>query len=396
MQKRVAVVIGRNLNALGIVRSLAAGGVPVVLVCTSRFDVAALSRHCRIEVVRRLGGRDLIQALKAIRGRFDERPVLFLTEEESVASVAELGAELADLYHVSVPSWNVTRLLLDKALFQEFAMREGLPLPRGRIIRSGEDIGSCRAFDLPVIVKPCNKERVADDALKEVILARSYEEAIDRCRRLVSCGAGALVQAWIDGPDDAIHFCLFHAAADGTPLVLFTGRKLASFPPRVGSTALCAPAPLAHEELAAITTKLTKRLRMSGLGSLEFKWDARAGRFVIIEPTVGRSDWQEEIATLAGVNIPLAAYFHHCGAPAPRQAAEPIAIAWRSSFRRPIPRGALAPDVRVRDGYWRLSDPAPGLAYYLLEPARRLSRRLFSRTNARSRWSTLPPWTVSP
>ncbi len=35
-----------------------------------------------------------------------------------------------------------------------------------------------------------------------------------------------------------------------------------------------------------------------GLGSLEFKWDAQGRRFLIIEPTVGRTDMQEEIPTL--------------------------------------------------------------------------------------------------
>ena len=49
---------------------------------------------------------------------------------------------------------------------------------------------------------------------------------------------------------------------------------------------------------------------------MEFKRDARTGEFLMIEPTVGRVDWQEEVATLNGVNIPLAAYLHEIGAEA--------------------------------------------------------------------------------
>jgi predicted ATP-grasp superfamily ATP-dependent carboligase len=395
-QKSAAVVVGRNLNALGIVRSLAAGDVPVVLVCTSRFDVAALSRHCRIEVVRALSGRELIEALKALGGRFAAKPVLFLTEEDSVASLSEMGAELADLYHIGVPSRRTTELLSDKALFHEFATGEGLPLPHSRIIRSAEDIGSLRDFELPMIVKPASKDRIAGGADKSVVLASSYEEAFKRCQSLVAARAGALVQEWIDGPDRSIYFCLFHADAEGTPVALFTGRKLASFPPRVGSTAICAPAPEAHEELAAITTKLTRRLAMSGLGSLEFKWDGRAGRFVIIEPTVGRSDWQQEIATLAGVNIPLAAYAHSCGLPQIPRPAEPARIVWRSSFRHRAPPGSIEPGARVVDGYWRLSDPLPGLAYYLIGPLRRLPRRVLARISPRFRWPAPTPGKVLP
>jgi hypothetical protein len=255
-------------------------------------------------------------------------------------------------------------------------------LPRGRVIRRAEDIGPLDDFDLPIIVKPANKGRLPDGQGQRVVLAGTRREAIGQCQRFLAGGAGAIVQAWVGGPDDAVYFCLFHAAADGTPVVLFTGRKLKSFPRSVGITAICAPAPQAHAELAAITTRLTKRLRISGMGSLEFKWDAAAQRFVIIEPTVGRSDWQEEIATVAGVNIPLAAYSHHCGQPLPCPPSEPALVAWRWSLLHRAPRNSLPPGTRVWDGCWRLSDPGPGLAYYLIAAPARLCESLFRKLNA--------------
>jgi D-aspartate ligase len=43
---------------------------------------------------------------------------------------------------------------------------------------------------------------------------------------------------------------------------------------------------------------------------MEFKRDTRTGRFFMVEPTVGRTDYQEEVATLNGANISYAAY---CG-----------------------------------------------------------------------------------
>ncbi len=44
------------------------------------------------------------------------------------------------------------------------------------------------------------------------------------------------------------------------------------------------------------------------MGSMEYKRDRRDGRFHMIEPTVARTDFQEEVATLNGMNIPLASY----------------------------------------------------------------------------------------
>ena len=45
------------------------------------------------------------------------------------------------------------------------------------------------------------------------------------------------------------------------------------------------------------------------MGGIEFKRDGRTGEFLMIEPTVGRIDAQEEVATLHDANIPLAATF---------------------------------------------------------------------------------------
>jgi len=86
---------------------------------------------------------------------------------------------------------------------------------------------------------------------------------------------------------------------------------------------------------------------------------------LMIEPTVGRTDFQEEVAALNGVNIPYAAY---CGELGRRlkeavSAAPPAAWAvgridrWsaeRQATARHFPRG-----LRRYDALWRLSDPMP-------------------------------------
>jgi len=129
---------------------------------------------------------------------------------------------------------------------------------------------------------------------------------------------------------------------------------------------VCVAAPEAADELLAATLQFVTRVGYRGLGSLEFKRDRRSGRFLIIEPTVGRTDWQEEIATLCGVNLPLMTYFSELGQHSPRVAATYPPIAWRSSvgFRAP-----LAPGTRMVDGFLRWSDPMPALYYYGYERA---------------------------
>jgi predicted ATP-grasp superfamily ATP-dependent carboligase len=187
-----------------------------------------------------------------------------------------------------------------------------------------------------------------------------------------------IVQEWIEGPDSEIFFTFFCTRRDGTPAVFFSGRKLHSDPPGVGSTAICIPAPDFAETLERETRKLLERIRYRGLGSLEFKRDVRNGRILMVEPTVGRTDWQEEIAALGGVNLPVLGYWIALGAdpPSASSTAPQRCPAWRADFRFKLPAGFPA-NIRMFDAHFRWSDPLPGVYYYLHEQGfRRVWRRL--------------------
>jgi D-aspartate ligase len=192
-----------------------------------------------------------------------------------------------------------------------------------------------------------------------------------------------VAQEWIEGPDTSIYFALFHCGAEPNSRDIFFGRKIAAHPPGLGSTAICVPAAEATDLLLPLTEKFIEISEYEGLGSLEFKWDSRARRFVIIEPTVGRTDWQEEIATLNGLNFPLIAYCDALGLPLPEQrssnaAGSPFAntAAWRESPLH-LWRSAELRE-RVYDGYWRFDDPLPALAF-CVDLALRCGHRLLTR-----------------
>jgi hypothetical protein len=126
------------------------------------------------------------------------------------------------------------------------------------------------------------------------------------------------------------------------------------------------------------------------MGSIEFKKDARTGNFLMIEPTVGRVDWQEEVATLHGANIPLAAYLYEVGLQRTRVKGLPVPVIWRDGWAHyrstrsdHVKRDAM-PRIRVYDAYWRLYDPMPALVRGLVGSIRSMQRAL---SRARIRFS---------
>ena len=363
-----AVVVGGTLNGLGVVRSLSRGGVPVVALDTTWQCPAAWSRHCTFVQVPSLEGEALIDALMRLASRLRSRPVLILTSDQSVLTVSAARGRLAPLYSIDLPLPQMVETLADKTRFHALAEHEGFAVPRSRIMSGEAELDRIAELAAPVIVKPADKTLVLGGVVERAVRADTIGQARAAASRMLAHAPSLIVQEWVEGPDTEIYFTLFSCDGDGNLIGLFAGRKLVCSPPAVGSTAVCVAAPEVAGQLELHTRHFVQRVGYRGLGSLEFKRDSRSGRWLIIEPTVGRTDWQEEIATLCGVNLPLLAYEAALGGPvrSPSGTAGSFAprLAWRAERQYSAPRALMAAGTRVVDGYFRWDDPLPAAYYY--------------------------------
>jgi D-aspartate ligase len=355
------VVVGDELTALGVVRSLASAGIPVYLACDTRFCPAGLSRHGTLLRVPDLQGRGLVDGLLSIAGRIGEKAVLILSSDLHVVAVSRARAALEAHYFVALPTETMVDVLADKAKFQVYAEEIGLRVPRAVVLDQGHDEQALDVLSMPVVLKPADKALVLAGVVERATRADTLAEARAVARRMRCAASSVVVQEWIDGDDDDIYFTLFVCDGQARIVALFTGRKMICAPPLVGSTALCVPATEEHQALAAQTQAFVTHSHYHGIGGLEFKRHRRTGEFVVVEPTVGRADWQQEIATLCGVNIPAIAYRTALGEPVESLGAIDPAVAWRTSFRYRPRAGALPPGSRIVDGYFRRADPLPGV-----------------------------------
>lgn len=359
-----AVVIGGELNGLGACRSLAMGGLFVWVVDRKRSNPALWSRYAHPVLTDVLHGPGFVAFLRDLRSRTGKPPFLLITDELALLTISEHRRELEGLYHFRLPSHDTVLMLHDKARFHESAVEHGWPVPNGVVVRVSADLPKLASLRLPMILKPADKRHVHQGHAPRLIAVGSRADALSAAKRLLAQAGAVIAQEFVEGPDDNIYFCLFYRGRDGETLGMFTGQKLASTPPGAGSTAFCRAA--VNEELERITKDFLDQVNYFGFGGVEYKRDARNGRFLIIEPTVGRTDWQEEVATLAGVNIPLIAYRHELDLqPLPGGPLDGRVV-WQASWierirfgAKPIPRRAV-----VADGFWRYNDPLPALVHY--------------------------------
>jgi predicted ATP-grasp superfamily ATP-dependent carboligase len=375
-----AVVVGGadNGGGLGLVRSLGRGGVPVIAVDCDPAAPALLSRFARKVVMPELSGPSFVRNLMTLASSVGSQPVLFLTTDEAVVTVSEHRAELATRYRIRLPDHDSLTALMRKSSFQQLAEGHGFAVPRSVPVRTIADIGMLAGLRFPVVIKPSVKtENYQARQFSRGYRVSSCGEAEKVCRDILPILPDLVAQEWIEGSDSELYFCLQYRGAEGA-LASFTGRKLSIWPPDVGTTASCVAAAEAHAELHRLTDAFFRATSFVGMGGMEFKRDKRTGEFFMIEPTVGRVDWQEEVATLNGMNIPLAAYLHESADGMPFITTAMPPTIWRDTARhwksRDARAGETQPKARVYDAYWRLDDPWPAL-FHMFGLFMRLLRR---------------------
>ena len=380
--KNFAIVAGADLNGLGVLRSLGGAGIPIVALDTELAKETLWTRFGTKVRVRALSGQSFVEDLLALREKFSQKPVLFLTQEASVETASNSYEQLREAYHFSLPDRDTLRMLLDKLLFQAEAEKSGFPVPRALRLKADSSASPVGDLRFPCVLKPATKDPEYAKHFAKAYRVSSMIEVMTLWSDMRKVIDEAIVQEWIEGGDEDVYFCLQYRGSMPKARTSFVGRKLLQWPPLVGGTASCVPAPDVADELTALTDAFFESVGFVGLGSMEYKRDRRDKKFYMVEPTAGRTDYQEEIATLNGVNIPLAAYFGELGRDTPVPNKVVVPRAWRDPIAtyRARETGAMDPlavspkGLKVCDAYFRLNDPGPLLYMKFEALTRRLAR----------------------
>lgn len=368
--KPEAVVVGSGLNALGVVRSLAPERIAITLVDAAPGGQAMHTRFAKTERYTQAHGRDGLVDHLMSRIVPSQRPVLFLTQEASVAAVSPQRQRLETRYRFLLAPTELLAQLMDKSRFQTLAAERNFPVPRSVILDVARNSENAEALTYPCILKPVAKSDVWERRYQKAYRFESFARLKEFCLGLDAQSPPLIVQEWIEGTDSDVYFTLVYRDETGRTCASFTGRKLRQWPPQVGGTASCIAAPEADGELSELTKRFFDAVGFVGMGSMEYKRDPRSNRFVMVEPTVGRSDYQQEVSTLNGVNVVRAAYRSLAGLPPLNEAPSSRLKLWRDANadeRSRLAQPALQmPEVASRaetvDAVFRMNDPGPWLA----------------------------------
>lgn len=310
-QKTPAVVVGLEKNGLGVARALAQAKIPCICLATPSWNPAWKTNTCRLVVTREWRKDIVVEDLIRLGQTFEAKAPLLITKDEPVLWVSEARAELEPYFQINLPDKETVNLLMDKRLFTEMAIKEGWPIPFTWFVDTRDQLMTrLEEVIYPCILKPATKNSAFRKHSPQKVFKIFETETLIRTYEMVAqWEKEVVIQEWIEGGDERVAFCLTYYDRQSHPLALFAGRKVRQYPIECGNTALSEPAPKSWSgEIIDITDAIFRRVGYRGLGSMEFKMRLGSDIPVIMEPTVGRTDFQNEVAVLNGQNIPAIAY----------------------------------------------------------------------------------------
>jgi D-aspartate ligase len=385
-----AVVVSAHINGLGVIRALAARGIPIAAVSTRPFDIAQHSRwvsesHQLFELHEEPGS--LVEFLESRRARWSGW-VVFPTTDDALTALSQHHDRLSRWYRLPVQPWELASRIVDKDRMHELAQAVGLGLPTCYGPATGDTAAEVRRY--PVLVKPIQHDRLISAFGAKVFLAEDAEGLRLAIDRLSGLGLRGLVFDFVPGPDSNLHVYCVYMDARGKPSAGVTVRKLRQTPPLIGGPRVCETTP----ELSALreaSVELLRHAGFHGMAFVEFKQDSRTGAWVFIEVN-GRAVQLGGILPPTGINLVDMAWSEIVHGELPRTRRNGWDGTWvhlladvrcwwsyRQLERMSLPE-FLAPYRRPKTfAVWSASDPGP----FLAEAA--LSVRLPIRTLRRGR-----------
>ncbi|GGU50379.1 ATP-grasp domain-containing protein [Streptomyces violascens] len=332
-------------GGVGAIRSLGRLGVPMYAITEDRWTPAAHSRYLERAFAWPTTGAEepaaLVDGLLGIGRRIGRPAVLIPTDEEAAVLIAEHQKELAELFLFPSVAPELPRRLASKQGLHELCVEHGVPSPAAAFPETYADVEDfARHARFPVVAK--NREAFVrrrrpavpgttriEDRAHLLALARGWGEQ-----------PGVILQEYL--PREQAEDWIVHAYFDenSTPLALFTGVKVRSWPPHAGMTANAYV--VDNPELAALAEQFVKRIGFTGIVDLDLRFDRRDGRYKLLDfnPRMGAQFRLFE--NEAGVDVVRAQHLHLTGRRVPegeqraghRYVVENIDLAALLAYRR--------------------------------------------------------------
>ena len=299
-----ALIIGGNLNGLSIARSLGRRGIPVWVATPQNIKLASFSRYTQRTLPWPSGeGESQAAYLLELAERHElNQWVLFPTSDESAAFLSKFHAILSQRFRVSTPAWDVLRWAYDKRLTYRLAAEQQVDSP-STLYAANEAELETAPLDFPVILKPATHAVMSRFTADKAWPAANRDELLARYREAseLITPDEIIIQERIPGGGES-QFSYAALCRDGKPIATLTARRTRQYPIDFGYSSSFVET-LEVPAIEAPSQRLLSGMRYTGLVEIEYKLDARNGRYKLLDINPRLWTWST-LGARAGTDFP--------------------------------------------------------------------------------------------
>lgn len=370
-------------NCLGVFRSLGRAGVPVYAVVADPAAPVAKSRYLDGQILwqphRGEGYAALLNRLMDFGRALGRRSLIVCTSDEMAVFVARRRAILKEWFVLPDVDPKLPAELADKQSLAELCSEHATPIPPAIAVDTMTQLDSViDEIDMPVMVKS-TALRGQVQSVENSTLVQDRETLREMAANWVE-PFQVLLQEYL--PDEHCEDWFTHGYCDATSKadIVFTGRKVRTWPAHGGATAAAYTAP--DPELVILVKLFCAQVGYRGIFDVDWRFDRRTGRYYLLDfnPRVGAQFRMFEDD--AGIDVVRAMHLDLSGRAIPvgsqidgeRFAVEPWDLASILSTRRP-PLGGMGGVGRPRGAWLATDDMTPVLAAALTQVRQSLAAR---------------------
>jgi D-aspartate ligase len=365
---------------LAAVRTLGRTGVPVYALTNPGISAVSASRFCAGRFTWQVSEHDDMSAaaevLRDVGCKIGTRTVLVPLNDEAAVLIAEHAVSLSEHFLTPPIDSGLPRQLASKAGLRELCEQFGVPAPASAAPHTAAEAASfAAAATFPLVVKHAGVWDNRNPTDASIGSSSSGPRLVHNTDELLSLGEfDGLTPAFVAQeyiPPEHAEDWIVHLYADSGAhcRVLFTARKVRSWPPVAGVTACGVSA--ANPALAHAAELFCKAIGYCGAADMDWRLDRRDGQYKLLDfnPRVGNNF--RLFATESGIDVVRALHLDLTGRPVPtgtqvagRQLiVEHLDIPARLAHRASV-GGARPPHAATSTEYaWcAADDPLPVLA----------------------------------
>jgi len=285
MDENGVIIIGGNVQGLGLLRTYARNNIRTILINNKKLDIVKFSRYLKKYIVFKKMNEPIelkkflihLAEIRKLQGW-----IILPTEDSVVYTLSKYKSELEQFYKIPTPEWDVIKYTYDKKLTYMLAEKLSIPIPKTYYPGDIDDvIDISEKVEFPCLLKPSVMHRFHNLTGKKLLKVNTKDELITSYKSMAQLipPSEILIQEIVSGsPKNPISFGCF-ITKNLMSWVMIVKKRMIPLDFGVGTYNETIKVP----ELKELSLKILNEIGYSGLCEVEFIKDSKDKTYKFLE-----------------------------------------------------------------------------------------------------------------